>query len=136
MINLNLKQFKLISSSNVKDIGTETKFNFCQKDGIIYGVYNGGAVKKGSFIAKIIGDGTLEKRFQHVNENGNLVSGKSYATTEVMADGRLRLKETWTDESDKTGSSIYEEILKSSNRGTSFWKLLLSHPLQNLSFTK
>ena len=136
MTNFNFKEFRLISSSNVKDIGSETKFSFCQKEGVVYGVYEGGAVKKGSFIAKIIGDGKLEKRYHHVNSFGSLVSGKSYSTSEVMIDGRLRLKETWTDDNKKTGSSVYEEIENTKKGISNFWKTLFNHPIQNLAITK
>jgi len=104
------RKFKIISNSNVKDIGSNTIFSVCHSGDLVYGLYQGGQVSQGSFIAKLMGNGSLEKRFQHLNDKGHFISGKSYSTTEVLPDGRLRLKESWEFTPEIKGSAIFEEI--------------------------
>lgn len=117
MLNFNKKQFRVISNSNVKDVGSNTIFSFCQRDDVVYGSYRGGAVKHGSFIARIQGNGSMEKRFHHLNEKGLFITGRSISITEHLPDGRLRLKESWEYTPEINGSAIFEEIKKEDKTG-------------------
>ncbi len=109
-VDFNDKEFKLVSNSRVFDIGSNTVFSFCQAGDLVFGKYRGGKVREGSFVAKFIGGASLEQRFQHLNNEGELIAGSSHSTTEVMPDGRLRIKQQWQLSTEVKGSAILEEV--------------------------
>ncbi len=51
-------------------------------------------------------------RYQHVNRDGELMTGHCRSTPELLPDGRLRLHESWqwTSGDGSRGESIIEEI--------------------------
>lgn len=51
-------------------------------------------------------------RYQHVNAEGELMTGICRSTPEVLADGRIRLHEKWrwTSGDLSSGESIIEEV--------------------------
>ena len=140
-INYNNRKFRVIGNSNVKDIGSQTIFEFCQNGDLIFGRYHGGEVKKGSFIAVMHGNGSMEKKFQHLNQRGNLVSGSGIASPEILNNGSVRLKESWEFEPEVSGSTIMEELPDKKAKETSFnWLSYLrqqtGHPINNLLLVK
>lgn len=72
----------------------------------------GGAIVFGTLIAKCDKAGNLEMRYQQLNLDGNLMTGKCASTPEILADGRIRLHEKWqwTCGDFSEGESIIEEI--------------------------
>ena len=55
---------------------------------------------------------TLRFRYAHVRPDGETATGRCESTIETLADGRLRLHETWAWESrEGTGTSVVEEVL-------------------------
>jgi hypothetical protein len=56
--------------------------------------------------------GHLDARYQHLNQDGKLLTGTCQTVPEVLPDGRLRLYETWqwTSGDFSRGESILEEI--------------------------
>ena len=140
-IDYNNRKFKVIGNSNVKDIGSNTIFEFCQNGNLIFGKYHGGEVKKGNFIAVMHGNGSMEKKFQHINQNGKLVSGSSVASPEILNNGVVRLKESWEFFPEVTGSTIMEELRDEKTKDVSFnWLSYLrqqsGHHINNLLFIK
>ncbi len=75
--------------------------------------YAGGAIVFGNLIGKIADNGTLEIRYQHLNQKGELMTGKCFSTPETLSDGRIRLREKWqwTSGDLSEGESIVEEII-------------------------
>ncbi len=109
-IDYNNRKFRVIGNSNVRDIGSNTIFEFCQNGDLIFGRYQGGEVKKGNFIAVMHGNGSMEKKFLHINQKGKLVSGSGIATPEILDNGTIRLKESWEFVTKVSGSTIMEEL--------------------------
>ncbi len=50
-------------------------------------------------------------RYQHLNQKGELMTGKCFSTPETLSDGRIRLREKWqwTSGDFSEGESIVEE---------------------------
>ncbi len=94
------------------EVGVATLFHYRQQGGIVWATYEGGAVLFGTLIAKLLSDGALDMRYQHVNVRGELMTGRCRSTPELLPDGRLRLYESWqwTSGDQSTGESIVEEI--------------------------
>ena len=94
------------------DCSAETRFHYRQQGARVWATYEGGRVRFGSLVA--IGDaqGCLDMRYQHVDSSGRIRVGKSRATPEVLADGRLRLHEQWqwTNGDLSEGRSVVEEV--------------------------
>ena len=93
------------------DVGAETVFEYVEQDGVVHARYGGGAVRLGFLVGTRAGD-TLRFRYAHVRPDGETATGRCESTIETLADGRLRLHETWAWESrEGTGTSVVEEVL-------------------------
>jgi len=111
-INYDNKTFASVQNSETGDVDTETVFHYHQKDKLVWAEYTGGEIVFGSLIAKVTNDDLLEMRYQHLNAQGELMTGKCFSTPEILADGRIRLYEKWqwTSGNLAKGESIVEEI--------------------------
>ena len=93
------------------DVGAETVFEYVEEDGLIHARYGGGAVRLGFLVGTREGD-VLRFRYAQVRADGTTAGGRCESEIEVLADGRLRLHETWAWESrDGAGTSIVEEVI-------------------------
>lgn len=112
MINYDGKVFKPLMNSDNGQVGDDTVFRYSQSGNIVEGTYAGGDILKGTLIAVVDEDGSLDMRYQHVDVNGNLRTGKCLSIPEVMKDGRIRLREQWewTCDDFSAGQSVIEEI--------------------------
>ena len=112
-ISYDNRNFRSISNSASGEVGSETVFHYHQKDDIVWAEYSGGEIARGSLIAKVLPDDSLEMRYQHVNRKGELMTGVCTSTPELLPDGRIRMHETWqwTSGGRSSGESIIEEIL-------------------------
>jgi hypothetical protein len=112
------KIFASTSTSDNGEVDGRTRFHYHQTDNIVWAEYSGGSIVKGTLIATVTkqgGDGVqgkLDMRYQHVNTDGELMTGRCSTTPEVLEDGRLRLHEkwTWTSGDCSSGESVVEEI--------------------------
>ena len=111
-INYDNKTFVSVQNSETGDVNTETVFHYHQKDNLVWAEYTGGEIVFGSLIAKVTDEDSLEMRYQHLNAQGKLMSGKCFSTPKILADGRIRLYEKWqwTNGNLAKGESIVEEI--------------------------
>ena len=75
MINYHNKTFRSVSNSGNGDVGSETFFYYQQQDYIVTAHYSGGSVVKGHLIAIVDEAGRLNMRYQHVNTDGQLMTG-------------------------------------------------------------
>jgi len=112
-INYDGKTFASVQNSETGEVGADTIFHYHQQDDLVWAEYAGGAVRFGSLIAKVADGDCLEMRYQHLNEQGELMTGKCFSTPEILADGRIRLFEKWqwTSGDCSEGASIIEEII-------------------------
>ncbi len=94
------------------DVGPDTRFQYHQHGDVVWATYNGGRVRFGTLVARLMGDGTLDARYQQVATDGTIKSGRCRSTPEFLSDGRLRLHEewAWTEGGEGSGSSIVEEL--------------------------
>ena len=111
-INYDNKTFVSVQNSETGEVSSETVFHYHQKDDLVWAEYAGGAVRFGTLIAKVTENNCLEMRYQHLNRNGELMTGRCFSTPEVLASGRIRLYEKWqwTSGDLSSGTSIIEEL--------------------------
>jgi hypothetical protein len=93
------------------DVGAETIFEYVEEHGIVHARYGGGAVRLGFLVGTREGD-VLRFRYVQVRGDGTTATGRCESRIETLADGRLRLHETWAWESqDGAGTSVVEEVI-------------------------
>jgi hypothetical protein len=123
MINYDGRIFRMVNNSENGDAGSETLFFYHEKDGLVWAEYGGGSVIMGMLLATKAADGSLDMRYQHVNSEGELMTGLCNSTVSVLADGRYRLEERWrwTSGDCSAGESTVEETSpsKEAERGPS-----------------
>ncbi len=114
MIDINYHDRFLISMSNSVsgEVGADTVFHYRQHGAVVWATYEGGQIQFGTLVATVKDDGALDMRYQHVNQDGELMTGNCRSTPELLPDGRLRLHESWqwTSGDGSRGESIIEEI--------------------------
>ena len=93
------------------DVGAQTVFEYAEEAGLVHARYAGGAIRLGFLVGTRDGD-TLRFRYAQVRTDGTTASGRCESRIEVLADGRVRLHETWAWESHPgAGTSVVEEVL-------------------------
>lgn len=117
-IDYNDRRFRAASNSINGEVGSETRFHYHQKGDIVWGEYGDGEIVFGTLIAKVLSDGSLDMRYQHVNSKGTLMTGICLSKPEILPDGRIRLHESWrwTCGDESSGESILEEIDENEDR--------------------
>ena len=111
-INYDQRVFKSVENSPTGEVSGDTTFYYHQKENLVWAEYSGGAIVFGQLIAKVAEDNSLEMRYQHLNVNGAMMTGKCFSTPEVLANGKIRLHEQWqwTSGNFTSGESVIEEI--------------------------
>lgn len=111
-IDYDNRKFASVQNSETGEVSGETVFHYRQKDNVVWAEYLGGAIVFGNLIAKFDVDGKLEMRYQHLNQNGEFMTGVCISTPEILDDGRIRLHEKWqwTSGDFSAGESVIEEI--------------------------
>jgi hypothetical protein len=114
MINYEGRKFVSLENSGTGEVDAETVFHYHQKENIVWAEYGGGEIVRGTLIAKCDAEGNLEMRYQHINRNGELMTGKCFSSPEVLPDSRIRLYEKWqwTCGDLSSGESVIEEIIE------------------------
>ncbi len=114
-INYDNRKFASVVNSETGEVSAETVFRYHQKGGLVWAEYEGGAIVFGNLIAKCDAGGNLDMRYQHLNTNGELMTGICQSMPEILADGRIRLHEKWqwTCGDFSKGESVVEESKKS-----------------------
>jgi len=91
-------------------VGTRTRFAYHEKDGEIWAEYAGGDVVRGHLVGTRAGD-RLDFRYVQLKVDGTTSSGHCVSLVVELADGRVRLEETWEWESQEgSGTSVVEEV--------------------------
>lgn len=111
-INYHQRRFRSVSNAANGEVGAATLFQYQQDGALVWAEYRGGAIVFGTLIAKVDAQGCLDMRYQHLNVDGQLMTGRCHSTPEILPDGRLRLHEQWqwTSGDGSAGSSVVEEI--------------------------
>ncbi|MBA3714324.1 MAG: n-acetylglutamate synthase [Pyrinomonadaceae bacterium] len=113
-INYNDRFFISVSNSASGEVGADTVFHYRQRGAVVWATYEGGQIQFGTLVATVKDDGALDMRYQHVNGDGELMTGRCHSTPELLPDGHLRLHESWqwTSGDGSRGESIIEEIMR------------------------
>ncbi|TCD29066.1 n-acetylglutamate synthase [Pedobacter psychrodurus] len=111
MINYNNKLFKPISNTENGETSNETIFSYKQKGNILTAEYTGGKIIFGHLIGLVDENGNIEMHYHQVNDQGELMTGICNSKPEQLANGKIRLHETWqwTSGDKSKGQSIIEE---------------------------
>ena len=111
-INYDGRQFRALSNTSNGDTSAATIFQYHHRGDVVWATYSGGTVKFGTLVASVAADGSLDMRYQHLDEAGTFKTGKCHSRLEVLVDGRYRLYEDWQWTSPETscGRSVIEEI--------------------------
>lgn len=111
-INYDKRIFKSVSNSETGEVSDETRFFYHQKDLLVWAEYKGGAIVFGQIVGKVLDDDSLEFCYQHLNLQGELMTGQGSSIPEVLPNGKILLHEKWkwTCKDFSKGISIVEEI--------------------------
>ncbi|MDQ0640788.1 hypothetical protein QF042_004353 [Pedobacter sp. W3I1] len=111
MINYNNKFFKPTSNAENGETSNETIFKYKQTGNILTAEYTGGKIIFGHLIGLVDESGNIEMRYHQVNNQGELMTGICHSKPERLANGKIRLHETWqwTSGDKSKGQSIIEE---------------------------
>jgi len=112
MIDYNDRIFRSVSNSANGEVNNETVFYYKQQGYHITATYRGGNIADGSLSAESDEAGNLNMRYQHINTNGEFLTGNCYSIPEIMPNGKIRLHEKWqwTCGDYSKGESVAEEI--------------------------
>lgn len=106
------KTFRSVTNTANGEVSGDTLFHYHQQGQIVWAEYSGGAIVRGFLIATVQDDTSLDMRYEHVNAQGELMTGRCHSTPEHLSDGRIRLHERWqwTSGDGSSGESIVEEV--------------------------
>jgi len=113
-INYNNRYFKGIVNSPNGEVDDQTIFHYRQQDAIIWATYSGGSIQFGTLVGHIVDDnGSLDFRYQHLNRDGEFMTGKCHSMLTILPDGRYHLDERWqwTSGDQSSGQSAVEEFV-------------------------
>lgn len=104
-------EFAPVSRPAGGEVGPGTRFAYREQDGRVWAAYRGGEVVHGHLVGTRVGD-TVDFRYVQLNRGGETSSGHCVSVLSRLADGRLRLDESWRWESRPgSGTSAVEEVL-------------------------
>ena len=112
-INYNNKVFRSIVNDDMGDVTSMTTFHYKQTSNVIWGVYDGGNIIKGTFTGKVLEQNKICFYYQHANIKGEIKTGYCESIAELRSNGRIRLFERWKLTCDKftEGTSMIEEVI-------------------------
>lgn len=100
-----------VSDQAPGQVGRLTRFRYHEQDGHVWAEYGGGDVVRGHLVGTRAGD-TVDFRYVQLRTDGTTASGHCVSLVTELPDGRLRLAETWTWESQEgSGTSTVEQPL-------------------------
>jgi hypothetical protein len=112
------KFFRSVTNTTNGEVSSETVFHYHQEGQVVWAEYWGGGITKGLLIATVQDNDCLDMRYQHVNLQSELMTGRCYSTPERLPDGRIRIHERWqwTSGDGSSGESIVEEVFSTSSQ--------------------
>jgi hypothetical protein len=73
---------------------TDTTVRYAEDDGVVTATYEGGSIRRGFLVGTRTGD-LLDFRYAQLQTDGSTATGHCVTQLELLADGRVRLNETW-----------------------------------------
>jgi hypothetical protein len=110
-MDYNGRVFRPVENTPNGEVNGATRFEYRQSGDLLEASYSGGGIRCGQMVGKVLEGGVLEFCYQHLTDEGELRSGRCKSTPEALADGRMRLHESWkwTSGDLSEGRSIVEE---------------------------
>ena len=110
-VNYNNKTFRPVSNTENGETSQDTVFVYKQVENILTAEYFGGKIVKGHLIGLVDDNGNIEMRYHQINNKGELMTGICLSKPEKLANGKIRLHESWewTSGDKSKGLSIIEE---------------------------
>lgn len=98
--------------SKNSEVSSSTVFRYKQNGAILTCDYSSDSIISGHLIALVDNSSCLNMRYHQINTNGELMTGTCQSTPEILANGKIRLHETWqwTSGDLSQGTSILEEV--------------------------
>jgi hypothetical protein len=87
--------FSSAAAETADERGNGPVGNYHQRGNVVWAEFVGGAVVRGSLVGECAEDGTLTLGYCQLLTTGEVISGRCVSTPEVLADGRVRLREQW-----------------------------------------
>lgn len=117
-INYDKRKFVPVTNTENGEVSGATVFHYHQQEDVVWATYAGGGVRWGTLVARVDEESCLDMRYSHVNDAGELMTGRCRSVPEVLTDGRLRLHETWqwTSGDESRGESVVEELSTEASR--------------------
>ncbi len=111
MINYNNKIFRAASNAPNGETSSETVFHYKQEGNILTASYQGGKIVCGHLLGLVDDKGRIDMRYHQINDRGELMTGMCQSIPEMLANGKIRLHETWqwTSGDQSKGTSMLEE---------------------------
>ena len=111
-INYHNRQFRAVTNSASGQVNAETMFHYTQHGNQLRATYQGGEIDFGYMLGIVNDDNSLDFTYHHIDREGKLKSGHCHSIAELLADGRVRLHETWQWDFGGIGNgqSIVEEV--------------------------
>lgn len=111
MVTYNNKTFGMVTTST--GASGSVLFHYRQHGDAVWGTFEGDGLAMGAFVAVADARGVLDLRYAFVVDGGEIRTGVSLSSPEVLTDGRIRLHEDFyfTSGDRKKGYSIVEELL-------------------------
>lgn len=112
MINYDGKYFRPVSNTENGETSGDTLFKYTQEGNLLISEYSGGKIKYGHLIGLVDENGNIDMRYHQINDNGAIMTGLCKSIPELMANGKIRLHESWewTSGDRSKGQSIIEEL--------------------------
>lgn len=109
-ISLSGRVFAGVSNAETGQVSSATRFRYHEDGTSIWAEYEGGEIVRGFLVGTRNGD-RLAFRYAHLAADGATADGVCDSRIRVLADGRVRLEESWSWESRPgSGASVVEEI--------------------------
>ncbi len=107
---LNGRRFRSKADVPGGDVGTDTVFEYEEdEDGVVSAMYAGGAIRLGFLVGTRTGL-KVSFRYAQLRTDGTTATGRCESVIDNLDDGRLRMHERWTWESQEgSGTSVVEE---------------------------
>jgi len=111
-INYHKRRFKVIHQSENAEVDEDLIFEYRQVENRLSCEYAGASIKQGHLLGLVDEAGRISMHYHQINLAGELSSGKCLSSPELMANGKIRLHESWqwTSGDQSKGESILEEL--------------------------